>query len=203
MGSSCHTAWGQDYIEDTIGKVRFQIGPLSFFQVNPRQTEVLYGKALEYADLHGEETVWDLYCGIGTISLFLAGRARKVYGVEIVEAAVEDARRNALINGFENVEFFAGKAEEVVPAHFEQNGGHPDVMVVDPPRKGCDSKLLETMLSMAPERIVYVSCDPGTLARDLHILCREDYALKKVAVVDQFAHSCHVECVVLMSKTNT
>ena len=200
MGKSCHTVWGQDYIEDTIGKVTFQIGPLSFFQVNPRQTEVLYGKALEYADLHGEETVWDLYCGIGTISLFLAGRARKVYGVEIVEAAVEDARKNALVNGFENAEFFAGKAEEVVPAHFEKNVGHPDVMVVDPPRKGCDSRLLETMLAMAPERIVYVSCDPGTLARDLSILCREDYVLKKVAVVDQFAHSCHVESVALMSR---
>ncbi len=200
LGPACQTVWGQDYIEDYIGEVKYQIGPLSFFQVNPRQTEVLYGKALEYADLSGHETVWDLYCGIGTISLFLAGRARKVYGVEIVEAAVEDARRNAAVNGFENVEFFAGKAEEVVPAHFEKTGDHPDVIVVDPPRKGCDSRLLETMLAMAPEKIVYVSCDPGTLARDLKILCFKDYELKKVAVVDQFAHSCHVETVVRLDR---
>ena len=201
LGQTCRTVWGRDYIEDYIGNVRYQIGPLSFFQVNPRQTEVLYGKALEYAELGGDETVWDLYCGIGTISLFLAGRAKKVYGVEIVEAAVEDARRNAAVNGFDNVIFFAGKAEEVVPAHFEKNGGHPDVIVVDPPRKGCDSRLLQTMLAMAPEKIVYVSCDPGTLARDLKILCRDEYALKKVAVVDQFAHSCHVETVARLSRT--
>ena len=199
LGLHCETVWGQDYIEDYIGDIKYQIGPLSFYQVNPQQTKVLYSKALEYADLKGQELVWDLYCGIGTISLFLAQKAKQVYGVEIIKEAIDDARRNATLNQMDNVEFFVGKAEEIVPAQYEKTGIHPDVIVVDPPRKGCDAALLNTMLDMAPERIVYVSCDPATLARDLKILCAEKYTLEKVAVVDQFSHSVHVETVVLLS----
>ena len=199
LGLHCETVWGQDYIEDYIGDIKYQIGPLSFYQVNPQQTKVLYSKALEYADLKGQELVWDLYCGIGTISLFLAQKAKQVYGVEIIKEAIDDARRNAALNHMDNVEFFVGKAEEIVPAQYEKTGIHPDVIVVDPPRKGCDATLLNTMLDMAPERIVYVSCDPATLARDLKILCAEKYTLEKVAVVDQFSHSVHVETVVLLS----
>ena len=200
LGLHCETVWGQDYIEDYIGDIKYQIGPLSFYQVNPQQTKVLYSKALEYADLKGQELVWDLYCGIGTISLFLAQKAKQVYGVEIIKEAIDDARRNATLNHMDNVEFFVGKAEEIVPAQYEKTGIHPDVIVVDPPRKGCDAALLNTMLDMAPERIVYVSCDPATLARDLKILCAEKYTLEKVAVVDQFSHSVHVETVVLLSQ---
>lgn len=200
LGSVCQTIWGKDYIEDYIGDVRYQIGPLSFFQVNPRQTKVLYSKALEYADLKGEELVWDLYCGIGTISLFLAQKAKQVYGVEIIKEAIDDARNNARVNGMENVEFFVGKAEEIVPAQYEKTGIHPDVIVVDPPRKGCEVSLLHTMIDMSPERIVYVSCDPGTLARDCKILCEKGYEIKKVSVVDQFGHSVHVETVAFLVK---
>lgn len=200
LGLHCETVWGQDYIEDYIGDIKYQIGPLSFYQVNPQQTKVLYSKALEYADLKGQELVWDLYCGIGTISLFLAQKAKQVYGVEIIKEAIDDARRNATLNHMDNVEFFVGKAEEIVPAQYEKTGIHPDVIVVDPPRKGCDATLLNTMLDMAPEHIVYVSCDPATLARDLKILCSEKYTLEKVAVVDQFSHSVHVESVCLLGK---
>ncbi len=201
LGSRCETLWGRSYIEDYIENIRYKIGPLSFFQVNPAQTKVLYKKALAYAELTGEEIVWDLYCGIGTISLFLAREARQVYGVEVVKEAIDDARENAAINGVNNVTFFVGKAEEVVPAEYERTGIRPDVMVVDPPRKGCAKTLLDTMVEMAPRRIVYVSCDPGTLARDCRLLCDSGYALEKVAVVDQFAHGVHVETVVLLRRT--
>ena len=200
LGPHCETLWGKDYIEDYIGNVKYQIGPLSFFQVNPGQTKVLYSKALEYADLKGEELVWDLYCGIGTISLFLAQKAKQVYGVEIIKEAIDDARNNAAINHMDNVTFFVGKAEEIVPAQFEKTGQRPDVIVVDPPRKGCEASLLHTMTKMMPSRIVYVSCDPGTLARDCRILCEEGYEIKKVAVVDQFGHSTHVESVVAIQR---
>ncbi|MDO4976354.1 MAG: 23S rRNA (uracil(1939)-C(5))-methyltransferase RlmD [Eubacteriales bacterium] len=202
LGTDCETVWGKDYIEDYIGEIRYQIGPMSFYQVNPQQTKVLYSKALEYAQLDGSETVWDMYCGIGTISLFLAQKAKQVYGVEIIKEAIDDARVNAKINGFDNVEFFVGKAEEVVPEHYKETGIDPDVVVVDPPRKGCDSALLETILKMEPKRIVYVSCDPATLARDCKLLCEEKYQIVKAAVVDQFAHSTHVECVTLLQKKN-
>ena len=167
--------------------MQYQISPLSFYQVNPVQTEKLYETALEYAGLTGHETVWDLYCGIGTISLFLAKKAGKVYGVEIVPEAIEDARRNAELNGTENVEFFVGKAEEVLPGMYEKEGIHADVIVVDPPRRGCDPAALETMVKMQPERIVYVSCDSATLARDLKYLCKEGYEVKKVKGCDMFA----------------
>ena len=206
MGKEIGVLWGQGYITDYIGDVKYQISPLSFFQVNPVQTEKLYGLALEYAGLKGNETVWDLYCGIGTISLFLAQKAKKVYGVEIVPQAIDDARNNAKINGIENAEFFVGKAEEVLPeyyARYEKEHGekaYADVIVVDPPRKGCDETLLDTMVEMKPERIVYVSCDSATLARDLKYLCERGYEIQRVKPVDQFPHTVHVETVVLLSR---
>ena len=244
MGKEIHTLWGSDTISDTIHvrdmrkegypftgrELTFHISPLSFYQVNPVQTEKLYSLALEYAGLTGQETVWDLYCGIGTISLFLAGSAKKVCGVEIVPQAIEDARENAIRNGIENAEFFVGKAEEVLPEFYEgkrnmrnmssgepiESAGlkqenrpgdvagsdmlHPDVIVVDPPRKGCDEACLDTMLKMKPERIVYVSCDSATLARDLKILCKGGYEIQRIRGVDQFGQTVHVETVVLLSR---
>ena len=200
MGKEIGVLWGQSYITDYIGDVKYQISPLSFFQVNPVQTEKLYGIALEYAGLKGEETVWDLYCGIGTISLFLARKAKKVYGVEIIPQAIDDARNNARINEIENAEFFVGKAEEVLPQQYEANRVYADIIVVDPPRKGCDETLLRTMVDIQPDRIVYVSCDSATLARDLKYLCEHGYELKKVRPVDQFPHTTHVETVCLLSQ---
>ncbi len=212
MGESYEVLWGQGYITDYIGTVQYQISPLSFYQVNPVQTEKLYKLALAYAGLKsGEEkkaVVWDLYCGIGTISLFLAQQAQQVYGVEIVPQAIDDARRNAKINGIENTEFYVGKAEEILPAYYEKytrehsgETARADVIVVDPPRKGCEESLLKTMLDMKPERIVYVSCDSATLARDLKYLCSSGaYELVKWRAVDQFPMSVHVETVVLLSK---
>ena len=215
LGKECITLYGRPYIEDYIGDIKFQISPLSFYQVNPKQTEVLYNKALEFAGLKGNESVWDMYCGIGTISLFLAKKAAKVYGVEIVPQAIEDAKNNAKINNIDNAEFFVGKAEEVVPAFYKKQTGvqsdndstdskeydmtRPDVVVVDPPRKGCDKKLLDTIVSMSPDRIVYVSCDSATLARDLKLLVECGYKVEKVQPVDQFGNTVHVETVVLLS----
>ena len=213
MGKEVHTVWGKDTISDTIHVrdtendfamtdtgITFSISPLSFYQVNPGQTEKLYSLALDYAGLTGNETVWDLYCGIGTISLFLAGKAKQVYGVEIVPQAIEDAKKNAFNNEIKNAEFFVGKAEEVLPEKYENEGIFADIIVVDPPRKGCDSACLETMLKMQPKKIVYVSCDSATLARDLKILCEGGYELQKVRGVDQFGHTTHVETVCLLSK---
>lgn len=207
MGNEIKLLWGQPYITDCIGNVKYQISPLSFYQVNPVQTEKLYGLAMEYAGLTGKETVWDLYCGIGTISLFLAKNAKKVYGVEIVPQAVEDAKNNAKINGIENAEFYVGKAEEVLPGYYERyekehegKRAHADVIVVDPPRKGCEESLLQTMVDMQPERIVYVSCDSATLARDVKFLRGNGYEVGRVRAVDQFPQTVHVECVVLMSR---
>ena len=216
LGKECITLYGRPYIEDYIGDIKFQISPLSFYQVNPKQTEVLYNKALEFAGLKGNESVWDMYCGIGTISLFLAKKAGKVYGVEIVPQAIEDAKNNAKINNIDNAEFFVGKAEEVVPAFYKKQTGvqsdndstdskeydmtRPDVVVVDPPRKGCDKKLLDTIVSMTPDRIVYVSCDSATLARDLKLLVEYGYKVEKVQPVDQFGNTVHVETVCLLSQ---
>ena len=198
LGDKIVPLYGQTYIEDKIGDITYRISPLSFYQVNPEQTRKLYTTALEYADLHGDEVVWDLYCGIGTISLFLAQKAAKVCGVEIVPQAIEDARDNARRNGFTNAEFFVGAAEDVVPEQYEKSGGalRADVVTIDPPRKGCDEKLLRTVVQMEPEKIVYVSCDPATLARDLKYLCGEGYELKRVRACDMFGHSGHVETVV-------
>ena len=209
MGNEIRTLWGRDRIEDSLGvlgsteRITFSISPLSFYQVNPGQTEKLYHLVLEYAELTGKETVCDLYCGIGTISLFMAKRAGKVYGVEVVPQAVEDAGENARRNQITNAEFYVGKAEEVLPILFETEALRPDVIVVDPPRKGCDEKCLDTMIAMRPERIVYVSCDPATLARDLKILCQGGYEIRRVRAVDQFGHTCHVETVVLIQRKDT
>ena len=244
MGKEIHVLWGEPTISDVIHvrdmqkegfpltgqELTFKISPLSFYQVNPIQTEKLYSLALEYAHLTGQETVWDLYCGIGTISLFLANRAKQVYGVEIVPQAIADAKENAKRNNITNAEFFVGKAEEALPEFYKKMSGasdpiaqknamenqgidrddstqpaaadmlHPDVIVVDPPRKGCDEACLDTMLKMQPERIVYVSCDSATMARDVKILCEGGYELKKVRPVDQFGHTVHVETVCLLSK---
>lgn len=200
LGKEIVNLYGPGYITDYIGNVKYRISPLSFYQVNPVQTERLYGTALEYAGLTGDETVWDLYCGIGTISLFLAQKAKQVYGVEIVPQAIDDARGNAEINGMENVEFFVGKAEEVLPEQYEKNQVYADVIVVDPPRKGCDEKCLETIVRMGPKKVVYVSCDSATLARDVKYLGEKGYEVKRVRCVDMFPQSGHVETVVLLSK---
>lgn len=215
MGKKVDTIWGKGSIRDTIqvrdakqdfapagSSITFSISPLSFYQVNPVQTEKLYSLALSYAGLTGKETVWDLYCGIGTISLFLAGKAKQVYGVEIVPQAIQDARANARNNGIINAEFFVGKAEEVLPKKYEEEGIYADVIVVDPPRKGCDAACLRTMLQMQPKRIVYVSCDSATLARDLKVLCEGGYEVKKVRGVDQFGMTVHVECVVALHRVD-
>lgn len=202
LGKKTEILYGSQYIEDRIGDLRFFISPPSFYQVNPQQTRVLYETALEMAGLTGKETVIDAYCGIGTISLFLAQRARKVYGVEIVPEAIENAWYNAEQNKLDNVEFFCGKSEDVIPALFRERGIRPDVMVVDPPRSGCEESLLETILQMAPDRLVYVSCDPATLARDLNYLCHvhPEYELKKVQGVCMFPQTTHVETVCLLSR---
>ena len=240
LGKDTYTIWGEPAISDIIhvrdmqrdgypftgDALTFNISPLSFYQVNPLQTEKLYSLALEYAGLTGKESVWDLYCGIGTISLFMTRKAKQVYGVEIVPQAIDDARENAKRNGITNAEFFVGKAEEVLPEFYEGKFSsletmqirkddddlaykkhivkkdmlHPDVIVVDPPRKGCDEACLSTMLKMQPDRIVYVSCDSATLARDLKTLCEGGYQIKKIRGVDQFGHTVHVETVCLLSK---
>ena len=245
LGEKVETLWGTPYITDYIhlrtgsdwkveGEgIAYRISPQSFYQVNPVQTEKLYSTALEYAGLTGEESVWDLYCGIGTISLFLAQRAKQVYGVEIVPQAIADAKENAKQNGITNAEFFVGKAEEVLPKFYEQMRqegvsnlpgrelpGHssevqtqnladknsaaqmlkPDVIVVDPPRKGCDEKCLETIVQMNPKRVVYVSCDSATLARDLKFLCQNGYEVKRVRGCDMFGQTVSVETVVLLSR---
>ena len=194
--------YGPGYIEDYIGKLKFRISAKSFYQVNPVQVEKLYGKAATFADMKSGETVWDLYCGIGTISLSLAQTASKVYGVEIVDRAIDDARMNARLNGIDNVEFYVGKAEEVLPREYERTGEKPDVIVVDPPRKGCDEVCLATMIKMSPKRIVYVSCDSATLARDLKVLCENGYELKEVQPVDMFSQTVHVETCALLTKAS-
>lgn len=216
LGEKTECIWGQSYITDYIHlweggtrtetAIAYHISPQSFYQVNPLQTERLYSTALEYAGLTGRESVWDLYCGIGTISLFLSQKAKQVYGVEVVPQAIADAQNNAKLNDITNVRFFVGKAEEVLPEFYEQAQSEdadmlwPDVIVVDPPRKGCDSKCLDVMLKMQPERIVYVSCDPATLARDLRVLCDGGYEIRKVRAFDQFGQTVHVETIVLLRR---
>lgn len=197
LGEKNTCIYGQEYISDYIGKYKFNISPMSFFQVNPIQTEVLYGKALEYAGLTGNETVFDLYCGIGTISLFLSEKAKKVIGVEVVPDAIADAIKNATLNQVENVEFIVGEAEVVIPKLYAE-GIKADVVVVDPPRKGCEEVLLNTLVDMQPQRIVYVSCNPSTLARDLKYLCEHGFEVREVQPVDMFSWTGHVETVCLM-----
>lgn len=197
FGDRTRVLWGEEYIYDRIGSIQFAISARSFYQVNPQQTKVLYDKALEYADLQGHETVIDAYCGIGTISLFLAQKAKRVLGVEVVPEAIADAKRNARLNGIENAEFAVGEAEKVIP-WWKAQGILADVIVVDPPRKGCDEALLKTMIEMKPKRVVYVSCNPATLARDLKILEEGGFRTVEVQPVDMFPHSYHVESVILM-----
>lgn len=203
LGKDVINLYGEGYITDFIGDVKFKISPLSFYQVNPVQTEKLYGKALEFAELTGNETVWDLYCGVGTISLFLAKKAKKVYGVEIIPEAIKDACENARINSIENSDFFVGKSEEVLPDFYKKYGEKADVIVVDPPRKGCDINLLKTISDMAPDRLVYVSCDSATLARDLNYLTNNGFKVEKVQPVDMFPMSSHVETVVALHRTDS
>lgn len=203
LGETVVSLYGSGYITDYIGTIKYQISPQSFFQVNPTQTKKLYETALEYAGLTGNETVWDLYCGIGTITLFLAQKAKKVYGVEIVEPAIQDARKNAEINQIQNAEFYVGRAEDILPEKYKKEQIKADVIVVDPPRKGCDQTLLETILQMQPKRVVYVSCDSATLARDLKYLCKEKYQIEKIQPVDMFPASVHVETVVGLQRIDT
>ena len=218
MGREIHTVWGRDCISDTIRvrdmerpgwpytgrELTFHISPLSLYQVNPVQTDKLYCLAVEYAGLTGQETVWDLYCGIGTISLFLADKAKQVYGVEIVPQAIEDARENAVRNGIGNASFFVGKAEEVLQEFCHggdrEDAAHPDVVVVDPPRKGLEAEVIPAIAAMGPERVVYVSCDPGTLARDVKRFQEAGYVPARAAAADMFPRTAHVETVVLMSR---
>ncbi len=199
LGKETVNLYGPGYITDKIGDISYRISPKSFYQVNPAQTKKLYDVALEYAELSGNEVVWDLYCGIGTISLFLAQKAKMVYGVEVVPEAIEDARQNARQNGIENAAFFVGKAEEVLPEQFHKHQVYADVIVVDPPRKGCDKACLDTIVEMAPKRVVYVSCDSATLARDVKYLGERGYEVTRVRGVDQFGWGVHVETIVLLS----
>ena len=207
LGRETRCLYGKDSIEDKIGELSFSISVPSFYQVNPVQTEKIYGKALEYAALTGEETVWDCYCGIGTISLFLAQKAKQVYGLEIVPEAIENAKENAEKNGLQNAEFFVGAAEEVLPKWVEEQkregkdvGNLVDVVSLDPPRKGCDKACLSAVLELSPKRIVYVSCDPGSLARDMKYLREGGYTLEKWVGIDNFPRTGHVETVALLSK---
>ena len=199
LGSQMKKLWGQDTITDRLGKFTFHISARSFFQVNTEQAEVLYNKAVEYASLTGEETVIDAYCGTGTITLFLAEKAAKVYGIEIVEPAIRDARHNAETNQITNVEFTVGDAVDVMPRMFKQ-GIRPQTIVVDPPRAGCATKVLETFAAMEPKRIVYVSCNPASLARDLAVLAELGYIAREIQPVDMFPHTFHVECVALIER---
>ncbi|MEG0133228.1 MAG: 23S rRNA (uracil(1939)-C(5))-methyltransferase RlmD [Clostridium sp.] len=200
LGNKLKTLWGEDTISDYIGEFKFNISPLSFFQVNPIQTEVLYKKALEYAALSGNEIVFDAYCGTGTISLFLSKRAKMVFGIEIIPQAIENANENKVANKVENVEFIVGKAEEEIP-RLIKSGVNPDVIMLDPPRKGCEESLLQAIASVKPKRIVYVSCDPATLARDLRILDDLGYKAVELQPVDMFPQGHHVECVVQLTRT--
>ena len=201
LGETCETVWGQPYIEDRIDDLRYHISAQSFYQVNPAQTRVLYGTVRSLAALTGSETVWDLYCGIGTISLYLARQAGQVCGIEVVEQAVADAAENARLNSITNARFFAGRAEEVLPRKIREGIPAADLIVVDPPRKGCDAALLQTMLESGAPRIIYVSCDPATLARDLRILCDGGYEIRQVQPVDMFPQTVHTECVTLLVKS--
>lgn len=197
LGKENEVIYGDGYIYDILGEYKFKISPLSFYQVNPIQTEVLYNKAMEYANLTGKETVFDLYCGIGTIGIFASDKAKKVYGIEVIPEAIEDAKENAKINGIGNTEFFAGEVEKILPELIDKRGISADVAFIDPPRKGCDNITIETLLKVTPQKIVYVSCNPATLARDIRLL-EEKYELKQVQPVDMFPYTSSVECVVLL-----
>ena len=199
MGRRTLNLWGKLTITDTLGDFTFNISARSFFQVNTKQAEVLYNKAVEYAQLTGKETVIDTYCGTGTITLFLAKKAKKVYGIEIVEAAIKDANKNAENNNITNTEFLVGDATDVMPELYKI-GVRPDVIVVDPPRAGCEKAVLENFAHLKPKRIVYVSCNPASLARDIAILSEFGYVAKEIQPVDMFSETSHIECVALLEK---
>lgn len=197
LGRETKLLWGKSAIRDAIGPLSFQISPRSFFQVNTAQAEILYGKALEFAALRGGETVVDAYCGTGTITLFLARKAMKAYGIEVVPTAIADAKKNARANHIKNAAFIVGDATQVMPRLY-RDGVHPDVVVTDPPRAGCTPVVLKTFAQMRPSRIVYVSCNPATLARDLAILDELGYRTEKIQPVDMFPQTSHVESVSLI-----
>lgn len=194
-GENYRTIFGSGYITDFIGDVKFKISPLSFYQINTLQIKVLYDKVLEFAQLTGNETVFDVYCGVGTISLFLAKKSKKVYGVEIIPQAIEDAKQNAEINNISNAEFLCGKAEEVIPEIIENQNIKADVVIVDPPRKGCEETLLRSIVKIKPKNFVYVSCNPKTLGRDIKFLIENGFVLEKVQPLDMFPHTVHVETI--------
>ena len=194
MGNTNEILYGDGYIYDYLGDYKFKISPMSFYQVNPVQTEKLYSKAVEYADITGKETVFDLYCGIGTIGIFASKNIKKLYGIETIPEAIEDAKENAKLNNIKNAEFFVGDVEEKLPNFIKENNIKPDVVFIDPPRKGCDKTALETLLQITPKKIVYVSCNPATLGRDLKTL-EEKYELKSIAICDMFPFTSHIETI--------
>jgi len=194
LGKDNKIIFGDGFIFDYLGNFKFKISPMSFYQVNRTQTEKLYSKAVEYAELTGNETVFDLYCGIGTIGIFASPKVKRLYGIETIPQAIEDAKENAKLNKIENAEFFVGDVEKTLPEFIKQRNINPDVVFLDPPRKGCDKTALETLMQIKPKRIVYVSCNPATLARDLKIL-EEVYELKEVSICDMFPFTHHIECV--------
>ena len=197
LGNKTEILFGEGYIYDYLGNKKFKISPMSFYQVNPIQTEKLYSKAVEYAELSGNETIFDLYCGIGTIGIFASDNVKKIYGIETISEAIEDAKENARINGITNSEFFCGDVEEVLPKLIKKRNLSADVVFIDPPRKGCDKKAIDTILNIMPKRLVYVSCNPATLGRDIKLL-EEKYELKKLAICDMFCFTHHVECVTVL-----
>ncbi len=199
LGEKCITLYGEDFIIDKLGDYKFKISPLSFYQVNPVQTEVLYNIAKEFAGLTGQETIFDLYCGIGTISIFMADKCKKTYGVEVVQQAIENAKENAEMNEVRNAEFLVGEVEEIVPKLYK-DGITADIIFVDPPRKGCDDVTLKTIMEIKPEKLIYISCNPATLARDLKILTKDCFELKEIKLVDMFCQTSHVESVCLLCR---
>ncbi len=201
LGNKTEIIFGDGYIEDYIGKFKFKISPRSFYQVNPVQTEKLYSKAVEYASLTGEETIFDLYCGIGTIGIFASDNVKKIYGIETIKEAIDDAKENAKINAVNNSEFFVGDVEKVLPEFIKERNITADVIFIDPPRKGCDNTALETILNIEPKKIVYVSCNPASLARDLKTL-EEKYKIEKLAICDMFPFTHHIECVSVLTLKN-
>lgn len=202
LGNKNETIYGKGYIYDTLGEYKFKISPLSFYQTNVVQTEALYNKAVEYAGLTGKETILDLYCGIGTIGIFASKEAKKVYGIEIIENAIKDAKENVKINNIKNAEFFCGDVEEILPVIIEKNNIKPQIVFVDPPRKGLDSQTLQTLIKLKPEKIVYISCNPATFARDTKVL-QEQYNILEVTPVDMFPFTSHVECVAVIKRKET
>jgi len=199
LGGENILLWGKPYLIEKLSELSYLVSPGSFFQINSAQAEVLFGQVEKYAALTGSETVFDLYCGTGTIALYLSRKAGRVVGIESFPPAVDDARKNALLNGITNAEFFTGPAEDIFPGLLAQ-GYSSDVVIVDPPRKGCDEKLLSTIAAANPRRFIYVSCNPSTLARDLRYLKEKGYSASEVQPIDMFPHTAHVECVVLMSR---